>query len=669
MMDDAISSGNAEEEHALEQKIRRLQGPILVLGGSGFVGGALMRLLLRFREDVFGTTARLPAWRLEGLPPTHILTGDLLIDSHIDLVLDVAKPRTIFDCIAYGAYSFETSAALIYQTNFQLATRLLERLDASRIACYVHAGSSSEYGDNAAGPAEDSLPAPNSAYAVSKVAAANLLLYHGKRKKLPCVNLRLYSVYGPLEDASRLIPNVIRHGTLGRYPEFVSPDISRDFVFVDDVCEAFIDAALNLREEDFGESFNIGTGARTTIADVASVSRDLFKIEAPPQFTMPSRQWDIAVWYANIEKAKARLGWAPRTSLRAGLLKTIAWYEELPDKERYQRSSKIFGLDVKHSVSAVVACVSDEDKIEDVYSRLKTVFGKLNIDHEIIFVIDGVDPAKEEAVRALSQNDARVLGVCHSRGFGAQAALRSGMEVATKNSCILMNANLEDPPELIEPFLARWREGFDVVHGRRVGAGVPLRRSLPRRAFYRLFNLFSYVSIPHDATEFGLMDRQVVQAMLRFPERGLFLQGIRAFAGFRQSGVSYEQDLQVQARRKEGLAQRIRRAKHGMLSFSNAPLTLLSLVGSGLLVLSLLMGLAQVAIRLLYPERSVSGITTVLLVILFFGSINVFAVGLIGEYVGRIFEEVKRRPHFIRRTFLKDGEIRRAAQSHLSRED
>ena len=212
-----------------------------------------------------------------------------MIDSNLDTLLDEIRPRTIFDCVAYGAYSFETDSQLIYRTNFQFLTRLLSRLESRSIACYVHAGSSSEYGDNAAGPTERDPTEPNSDYAVSKVAAANLIYFYGKRKQFPCANLRLYSVYGPLEDSSRLIPNVIRHGVEGTYPTFVNPAVSRDFVYVDDVTEAFVDTALNLTAADYGESFNIGTGRKTTIGEVAAAARELFGITDEPSFTMPDR--------------------------------------------------------------------------------------------------------------------------------------------------------------------------------------------------------------------------------------------------------------------------------------------------------------------------------------------------------------------------------------------
>src|SRR5438105_3783070 len=157
----------------LDQRIKMLQGPVLVIGGSGFVGANLFRTLLRSREDVYGTALRQPAWRLEGLPFANVRVADLLVESNLDQLLDEIKPRTIFNCIAYGAYSFETDAQLIYQTNFNFTSRLLGRLESRAITSYVHAGSSSEYGDNATAPREDGPTAPNSDYAVSKVGAAN----------------------------------------------------------------------------------------------------------------------------------------------------------------------------------------------------------------------------------------------------------------------------------------------------------------------------------------------------------------------------------------------------------------------------------------------------------------------------------------------------------------
>ena len=472
-----------KEELSIRQKVARIQGPVLVLGGSGFIGANVLRTLLQYRADVYGTASRLPAWRLEGLPIQNVKVTDLLIDSNLDQLLDTVQPRTIIDCVAYGAYSFETDSQLIYQTNFNLVSRLLSRLQKRNIAAYVHAGSSSEYGYNASGPAEDTVLAPNSHYAVSKVAASNLIYFYGKKLSLPCVNLRLYSVYGPLEDSSRLIPTLVRHGLEGNYPELVDPNISRDFIYADDTVEAFLDFALHLTAPDYGESFNIGTGRKTTIGEAAGVAKDLFAIPAAPVFSMPSREWDLPDWYANIDKVRSRIGWEPRTTFREGLQKTADWFRALPDRDIYLHTSKRFGLDTKHSVSAIVACYRDGQAIPIMYRRLKDTFTKLNIDHEIIFVNDGSPDDSEEVIRAISQNDQRVRGISHSRNFGSQAAFRSGMEISNKNSCVLLDGDLQDPPELIESMVAQWRAGYDVVYGRRVKREAPLLMQIRLQGF------------------------------------------------------------------------------------------------------------------------------------------------------------------------------------------
>ena len=252
--------------------VRALRGPIVVLGAGGFVGANLLRQLLKYREDVFGVVRSLPAWRLDGIDRRHILEADLIdLAAARNLVANV-RPSTIFNCIAYGAYSFETDQDLIYRTNFTALVQLIELLADTGFAAFIHAGSSSEYGTNSAGPLEEESLQPNSHYSVSKAAASNYISYAGKIRRLPVVNLRLYSVYGPLEDMSRLIPNLVAKGLKGAFPPLVDPNTSRDFVYIDDVCDAFVQAAARLTPDIYGESLNIGTGRATTIRQLAKIA-------------------------------------------------------------------------------------------------------------------------------------------------------------------------------------------------------------------------------------------------------------------------------------------------------------------------------------------------------------------------------------------------------------
>ncbi len=651
---------DVQSAEKLAGDIRRLDGPVLVLGASGFVGANLMLMLLSVRNDVHGTASRLPAWRLDSVPMDRIHVVDLLIDSNLDALLDRVKPRTVFNCAAFGAYSFETDGALIYRTNFNFTTRLLERLRSRSISRYVHAGSSSEYGDNCTAPDELAHLEPNSHYAVSKAAASHLIYYYGRHLRFPCVNLRLYSVYGPLEDSSRLIPNLVKHGLENQLPEFVRPDISRDFVYVDDVSAAFVRAGVSLTEDDYGSSLNIGTGRKTTMADIAETARRLFRVPDEPRFTMPDRQWDVADWFARTEKAGDRIHWQATVTLEDGLQRTAAWMRTLKDLTSYEQSSKKYQLDTRRSVSAIIACYKDGEAIPIMYTRLKDTFRKLNVDHEIIFVNDCSPDDSEETIRQLSQDDPRVVGISHSRNFGSQAAFMSGLKIASKNSCVLLDGDLQDPPELIEEFVTKWREGFDVVYGRRVKRDATIFMQFAYKAFYRVFDFFSYVRVPHDAGDFSLMDRKVVQSLLQFPERDLFLRGVRAFAGFKQIGVDYHRPERMFGRSTNNLVRNLGWAKKGILSFSNTPLNMLSALGGGLLLFTFALAVVQIFLRLVRPELVPEGITTVLLAIMFFGSLSIFATAVLGEYLAKIFEEVKRRPLFIRRSVIRHGELRDA---------
>lgn len=647
----------------LRHKVLHLQGPILVLGASGFIGANLLAQILRYRSDAFGTSSTASPWRLEAIPAENIMPGDLLIEQSLETLLDRVRPRTVFNCLAYGAYSFQNDTSLIYRTNVDLTARIIEGLQKRDVHRYVHAGSSSEYGDDASGPAEDIALHPNSHYSVSKGAAAGLIYYAGKKQGFPGVNLRLYSIYGPFEDSSRLIPTAVLNGLKGQHSTYVDPNISRDFVYIDDACEAFIDAGLNLPESSFGESFNIGSGVQTTIGEFARTCQEMFSLAGEPEFSMPSRDWDVSRWFANPAKARECLGWTARTSLREGLDRMAQWCRSLEDPERYVRTSKRFGRDETWSVSAIVACYKDNQAIPIMHKRLTEVFDKLNLGYEIIFVNDNSPDDSEEVIRAISARDRHVIGISHSRNFGSQSAFRSGMEIATKNACVLLDGDLQDPPELIELFVAKWREGNDVVYGRRVKREAPWYMGLSYKLFYRLFQRFAYIPIPRDAGDFSLMDRRVVRCLLSFPERDLFIRGVRAFVGFRQVGIDYVRPERMFGVTTNNLFKNIGWAKKGLLSFSNAPLNMLSVAGLALFGLSVVLGLGSIASRILFPAAAPRGFTSLVLTVIFFGSINILGISIVGEYIAKIFEEVKRRPHFVRRNFIRDGELRSAPET------
>ena len=639
----------------IRELIRALRGPILVTGASGFIGANLFRAIAAERSDVYAGVRRSRNWRLADVKDEQLVAADLNDFAATKNLVASLKPQTVFDCAAYGAYSFEEDGGLIYQTNFQSIVYLIGLLQDQPFAAFVHAGSSSEYGTNCTAPAEDAECEPNSHYSVSKVAVASFLRFMGKQKQFPCANLRLYAVYGPYEDTSRLIPTLLRKAIGGELPPFVDARTSRDFIYVDDVVEAFVRTATSMRPSIYGESFNIGTGVRTTIAELAATTREIFKLTAEPQFgAMEGRAWDLADWYADPRKAMAQLEWTPHVALRDGLQATAAWVRELSDQEHAAATKKDPNAR-KRSVSAIIACYKDGLAIPVMYRRLTDTFRKLDIDYEIIFVNDCSPDDSAQVIREISANDAHVIGISHSRNFGSQMAFRSGMELCTKDSVVLLDGDLQDPPELIEQFHAEWESGWDVVYGRRVKRDMPFLWGLMYKLFYRIFAMFSYVPIPHDAGDFSLMDRRVVGWLLNCPERDLFVRGLRAYVGFRQTGVDYVRPERMFGVSTNNLFKNIEWAKKGIFSFSNTPLTLLTTTGIIALVLSTILAVISVVLKLLFPSIAAQGATTLQILILMFGSANLFAIGVVGEYVAKIIAEVKGRPRLIRAALIRHG--------------
>jgi len=635
--------------------IRQLRGPILVLGASGFVGANLYHTIAAVRSDVFAVVQREKSWRLEDVADDKVVAVDLTDHSSTKNLIDSIRPQTVFDCVAYGAYSFEEDANTIYATNFQSLVNLVGLLSERSIDAFVHAGSSSEYGTNSSAPAEDAAREPNSHYSVSKVAAESFLRYVGKQKGFPCTHLRLYSIYGPLEDTSRLIPTVVKCALGGTLPPFVDSRTSRDFVHVDDACRAFILAAARMNPDLHGETFNIGSGVKTTIGELAELVRSQFDIAEAPAFgSMEGRSWDMPDWYSNPSKAGRMLDWKATIPLADGLHSMSGWIKTMTDDAFASATKK--NLRKKYrSVSAIIACYKDAEAIPYMYQRLTDTFTKLAIDYEIIFVNDCSPDNSIQVIEEISSRDPHVIGISHSRNFGSQMAFRSGMELATMNSVVLLDGDLQDPPELIEAFHEKWDEGYDVVYGRRVKRDMPWHWGLMYKAFYRVFAAFSYVPIPHDAGDFSLMDRRVVGWLLQCTERDLFMRGLRAYVGFRQTGVDYVRPERMFGRSTNNLRKNIDWAKRGIFSFSNAPLALLTSTGFALLGVSLVLCALAVVLKLFWPDIAPRGATTLLIAILLFGSVNLFALGLVGEYVGKIMLEVKGRPRLIRSALIRHG--------------
>lgn len=630
----------------LAREIARLQGPIVIFGAGGFIGSSLFRKLCETRDDCYAVTHRSETpYRLRGA--SRVLRADLLDLESLDALFGEHRFRTIFNLSTYGGFASQSDTEQIFATNVMGLTHLATVAEKYGFDALVQGGSSSEYGLNSQAPKEHDELKPNSDYAVSKIASAYYVKYLGQFKRLPAVQLRYYSVYGPGESPERLMSTLLSKGQIGQYPPLVSPEISRDYVYIDDVIEATVAAATIGCKQAPGQCINIASGQKTTVGEVVKLVKELCAIPVEPNWaSMENRAWDGTEWYGDAGFAAEVLGWKASTPLMEGLRKQFEWQKgfRAPLESSLRRDK----------LSAVIACYKDGQAIPYMHARLSKVFYELGVDYEIIFVNDGSPDDTNEVLEKICSQDHRVVAVEHSRNFGSQAALISGSAISTGDAVVWLEGDLQDTPETIPEFYEKWKEGYQVVYGiRDKREGNPYLIFF-YRLFYRIFRHLSYINVPLDAGDFSLLDRVVVEHILALPEKEQFLRGLRAWVGFRQTGVHFFRPERMFGVSTNNWRKNIWWAKKGIFSFSFVPLEVLSYAGLALTLLSFAALIFQVIAKFVVPGIP-HGMTTVIVLILFFGGLNLLGLSILGEYLGKILEETKARPKYIRRSIVYKG--------------
>lgn len=302
-------------------------------------------------------------------------------------------------------------------------------------------------------------------------------------------------------------------------------------------------------------------------------------------------------------------------------------------------------------LSVVVPCFNEEAVIQSTHERLARVLDGLDLPAEIVYVDDGSRDGTFPALTKIQTTDARVRVLRLSRNFGHQIACTAGLRQAAGDAVVLIDADLQDPPELIPDMLSKWRTGFQVVYGTRVlRAGESWFKKTSAKLFYRIINRLSDVHIPLDTGDFRLLDRRVVDAVLAMPERDRFLRGMVAWTGFRQTALPYEREARPAGASKYPLRKMLHFAGDGVLSFSLAPLKLATVLGFTVSGMALA-GIVYALLVRLVTHAWVAGWTSLILAVLFMGGVQLICLGVIGEYLGRIYGESKRRPlYFVAET-------------------
>lgn len=297
------------------------------------------------------------------------------------------------------------------------------------------------------------------------------------------------------------------------------------------------------------------------------------------------------------------------------------------------------------SVSIIVACYNDAGSVEEMLRRIHASMKNVTPNYEIIYVNDASPDNAEEVLSEALKKEPRLKVVLHSRNFGSQNAFTSGILQSQCEGVVLMDGDLQDPPELIPKFVQKWLEGFDVVYGVRERRKAGILMQLAYKMFYRIYRKMSYVNVPLDAGDFSLMDKKVARLLADMPERDRFLRGMRAWVGFKQTGVPYVRAKRFSGTSTNSLADNFRWAKKGIFSLSYMPLEWISYIAGVVVLITTITIVFYICAYFIFGAPP--GFITQLILTLFIGGIQLLCLSIIAEYLGRIFEEVKQRPRFI----------------------
>jgi glycosyltransferase involved in cell wall biosynthesis len=298
-------------------------------------------------------------------------------------------------------------------------------------------------------------------------------------------------------------------------------------------------------------------------------------------------------------------------------------------------------------LSIVVPMHNEAEVLGVFFERIEAALATLGVGYEIICIDDGSRDATLSGLVERARRDAAVKVIALARNFGKEAALTAGIEAARGDMVVPIDADLQDPPELIAEFISKWEQGYDVVYGSRAdrSSDTALKRTTAQ-LFYRIFNRVSDLDIPESAGDFRLMDREVVEALKRLPERNRFMKGLFAWVGFRQVGVPYARPERAAGTTSWGYLRLVRFAIDGITSFSTAPLRVWSVLGLIAAVFAVIGAIVIVGQVLLFG-RQAPGYASLMVVILLGFAVQMIAFGVLGEYVGRLYQEVKGRPIYV----------------------
>ena len=300
-------------------------------------------------------------------------------------------------------------------------------------------------------------------------------------------------------------------------------------------------------------------------------------------------------------------------------------------------------------ISVIIPTYCEEDVINEFYSELKKVLIELEkYEYEMIFINDGSTDKTETMLNKIASNDKNVKIISFSRNFGHQPAITAGIRQAKGDLCVIIDADLQDPPEIILQMLSKWENGYEVVYGRRKKRkGENILKKITAKIFYYILSKLSDIEIPKDVGDFRLVDKKVIDIIKELPERSKFYRGLFSWGGFNQTFIDYDRDKRYAGKTKYSLIKMIKLALDGVISFSNKPIKLIGKLGILAIIVSVIIFIYALVSFIYFKDTTIAGWTSLICAVVFFSGVQLISIWILSEYIGRIYIEVKKRPEYV----------------------
>ncbi|MEN9945692.1 MAG: hypothetical protein RLZZ293_78 [Pseudomonadota bacterium] len=640
---------------------------IFLTGGTGFIGKNLLCYLIKHKimPQQLTILSRNPDYFKQNYP--QLLAN--WIDFAVGDIVNLTWNQQNYDYVIHAATSIVAppDSVQLFDEIILGTKNILQFAEQAKAKCLLNFSSGAVYQPNQQlsglteiSPLNQNLEDDKHTYSLAKASSEHLAYLYSSNTNLKVISLRCFCFGGDYLDHKHFALGEFIQKALNNQDITVSASkgVYRSYLSVDDLSKQIFSLLVKSESNSSQyEVFNLGSDQAISLPDLAK--QVVATLKSKSKVYTPNIDLPIVNYYVpNVDKITNYLGIKKNISLDEIILATAEFYQQqqathlLPTPEEVNISSK-------HSLSAIIACYNDAQAIPIMAERLIAVFNKCNLDYEIIFVSNGSTDNSVEVIRNLSMINPRIIGVTHSRSFEqtSQASFLNGMALATKQACVLLDGDLQDPPELIEDFVREWQNGYEIVYGIRHKREAPLFVQLGSKIFYRLFDKLSSVPMPHDAGDFSLIDRRVVEWLLATQEHDVLIRGMRSYLGFKHTGIKYFRPERMFGKSSNNFFKLIMWLKKGIFSYSRKPLDWITTAGFIMVSITIILAIIQILIRIFEPNATPHGLTTVILLIMFFGSFSILSISILGEYIAKIVEETKNRPIYIRDLIIKNGQL------------